>query len=133
MLTKWKLFNFKSVQKETELSLAPLTIFAGPNSSGKSTWIQSILLISQTLASKVPSPAAVVLNGHLAKLGQFDDLRSYKSEADQILVGWEIAPSKIGDFQGPEDFSTRASRFLYKKKSRRKLVEISFSMPTLFP
>jgi predicted ATPase len=92
MLTKWKLFNFKSVQTETELSLAPLTIFAGPNSSGKSTWIQSILLISQTLASKFPSPAAVVLNGNLAKLGQFDDLRSYNSEADQILIGWECQP-----------------------------------------
>jgi len=94
MLTKWKLFNFKSVQKETELALAPLTIFAGPNSSGKSTWIQSILLISQTIASKVQSPAAVVLNGYLTKLGQFDDLKSYGSEANQVLIGWECEPRK---------------------------------------
>nr|WP_290221380.1 DUF3696 domain-containing protein [Trichocoleus desertorum] len=94
MLNKWKLFNFKSVQKETELTLAPLTIFAGPNSSGKSTWIQSILLISQTIASKVQSPAAVVLNGYLTKLGQFDDLKSYGSEANQILIGWECEPRK---------------------------------------
>ncbi|MBD2463210.1 DUF3696 domain-containing protein [Oscillatoria sp. FACHB-1407] len=94
MLTKWKLFNFKSVQKETELALAPLTIFAGPNSSGKSTWIQSILLISQTVASKVQSPAAVVLNGYLTKLGQFDDLKSYGSGANQILIGWECEPRK---------------------------------------
>ncbi len=91
MITKWKLFNFKSVRRETELELGPLTIFAGANSSGKSTLIQSILLISQTLASKISS-RSVVLNGHLTKLGQFDDLRSFESEADQILIGWECRP-----------------------------------------
>ena len=88
MITKWKIFNFKSIRKETDLALAPLTLFAGPNSSGKSTVLQSILLIAQTLAHKVGS-RSVVLNGALAKLGQFDDLRSVDSEANQILVGWE--------------------------------------------
>lgn len=91
MITKWKLFNFKSVRQETELELGPLTIFAGPNSSGKSTWTQSMLLISQTLASRVSS-RSVVLNGHLAKLGQFDDLRSFQSEADQIFIKMECSP-----------------------------------------
>ena len=42
MITKWKVQNFKSIKQETELDLAPLTIFAGANSSGKSTFIQSI-------------------------------------------------------------------------------------------
>jgi predicted ATPase len=126
MLTKWKLFNFKSVQRETELSLAPLTIFAGPNSSGKSTWIQSILLISQTLASKVPSPAAVVLNGHLAKLGQFDDLKSYNSEADQILIGWEIDSSRSEKVQISDDLEFRVSRFLQEETPERIGGEIFF-------
>lgn len=91
MITKWKLFNFKSVRNETEFALGPLTIFAGPNSSGKSTVLQSMLLISQTLASRVSS-RSVILNGPLTKLGQFDDLRSFGSEADQILIGWETTP-----------------------------------------
>jgi len=91
MITKWKLFNFKSVKNETELEFGPLTIFAGPNSSGKSTWIQSILLISQTLSHRVSS-RSVILNGALARLGQFDDLRSFGSDADQIVVGWECRP-----------------------------------------
>ena len=46
MITKWKVFNFKSIRKETELDLGLLTIFAGANSSGKSTFIQSVLLIA---------------------------------------------------------------------------------------
>ena len=53
MISKWRLFNFKSVRKETTVSFAPLTLFAGANSSGKSTILQSILLIVQTLQSNV--------------------------------------------------------------------------------
>ena len=85
MITKWKVFNFKSIREETELDLGPLTIFAGANSSGKSTFIQSILLVAQTLAHKVGS-RSVVLNGALTSLGQFDDLKSNGGASDQITV-----------------------------------------------
>ena len=89
MITKWKLFNFKSVRDETDLELAPLTIFAGSNSSGKSTVLQSMLLIAQTLSSRATT-RPIVLNGELVHLGQFDDIRSFAGEADQISIGWEI-------------------------------------------
>ena len=93
MITKWSVSNFKSINKETQFSLAPLTLFAGPNSSGKSTILQSLLLVSQTLAHKVGS-RSVVLNGALTRLGQFDDLRSYEGEFDQITIGWECHPTE---------------------------------------
>jgi predicted ATPase len=88
VITKWKVFNFKSVRNETELPFAPLTIFAGVNSSGKSTFLQTILLISQTLEHRVSS-RSVVLNGALTRLGQFDDVCSTNGEADQIVIGFE--------------------------------------------
>lgn len=91
MITKWKVFNFKSIREETELELGPLTIFAGANSSGKSTFIQSILLVAQTLAHKVGS-RSVVLNGALTSLGQFDDLKSNGSESDQITIKCTYRP-----------------------------------------
>jgi len=91
MITKWAVSNFKSIVKETSLDLAPLTLFAGPNSSGKSTVLQSLLLVSQTLSHKVSS-RSVVLNGALTRLGQFDDLRSHDGEFDQITIGWECHP-----------------------------------------
>lgn len=93
MITKWTVSNFKSIVKETLLDLAPLTLFAGPNSSGKSTVLQSLLLVSQTLSHKVGS-RSVVLNGALTRLGQFDDLRSYEGEFDQITIGWECQPNE---------------------------------------
>jgi predicted ATPase len=37
MIKKWSVENFKSVNEKVSLELAPLTIFAGANSSGKST------------------------------------------------------------------------------------------------
>jgi len=91
MITNWKIFNFKSIREETDLELSPLTIFAGANSSGKSTFIQSILLVAQTLAHKVSS-RSVVLNGALTSLGQFDDLKSNGGESDQITIKCTCRP-----------------------------------------
>ena len=98
MITKWKVSNFKSIREDTELALGPLTIFAGANSSGKSTFIQSILLVAQTLAHKVSS-RSVVLNGALTSLGQFDDLKSNGSESDQITIKCTCLP--VSEQDGP--------------------------------
>ncbi len=91
MITKWKLANFKCIKQKTELDFAPLTILTGPNSSGKSTLLQSILLIAQTLSSKVNSPS-VALNGDFVELGQFSDVRSFQGESEPVLIGWECTP-----------------------------------------
>ena len=45
-LAQWRLENFKSVHKAS-IDLAPLTLLVGPNSAGKSSLIQSILLFAQ--------------------------------------------------------------------------------------
>ena len=47
MLSKIKIGNFKSI-KDLELELAPLTIFVGPNASGKSNVLESIAILAQT-------------------------------------------------------------------------------------
>lgn len=97
MITGWGVSNFKSIRDNSELRLAPLTIFAGANSSGKSTLIQSILLVTQTLSNKVGS-RSVVLNGALTSLGQFNDLKSIGSDADQIVIKFTCRP--LSDAEG---------------------------------
>jgi predicted ATPase len=101
MISEWKLFNFKSVADETKLSFRPLTLFAGPNSSGKSTCIQSILLICQTLRNPIGS-RPIILNGALARLGQFSDLKTTGSAANAILVGWTLAPAAMDRVAGAD-------------------------------
>ena len=91
MIINWKVANFKSIREETKLELSPLTIFAGSNSSGKSTLIQSILLIAQSLAPKIDT-SHFVLNGVLTNLGQFNDLLSNKGKTDQITIECTYRP-----------------------------------------
>ena len=129
MIAKWKIFNFKSIREETELELGPLTIFAGANSSGKSTFIQSILLIAQTLSHKVGS-RSVVLNGALASLGQFDDLKSNGGESEQITIKCTCRPLPIQDTvrSSGSSFSTHRSIFYGSRSNRPQEIgcEISF-------
>lgn len=73
-LRKWRLGSFKSIAKSVEIDLAPLTVVVGANSSGKSTLIQSILMMAQnSLRSDEKSPPKTQgifeLNGPLVQLG----------------------------------------------------------------
>ena len=128
MITKWKVFNFKSIHEETELDLGPLTIFAGANSSGKSTFIQSVLLVAQTLAHKVSS-RSVVLNGALTSLGQFDDLKSNGGESDQITIKCTCRPLPDQDAAFPRQspFTSRGAYYRPRSNQLREIAcEISF-------
>lgn len=89
MIREWRLKRFKSVRSDTSLLLRPLTVLTGPNSSGKSSLLQSILLIQQTLLSKV-SRRQLVLNGDLVKLGTFQDVLSEDSMDDEVSVGFTL-------------------------------------------
>ena len=91
MITKWKLGNFRSIRDYTEIDFAPLTLFAGANSSGKSTILKSILLIAQTLSHKDHS-RPLVLNGDLIKLKNFNDNISDNSTSKTLEIGFECVP-----------------------------------------
>ena len=135
MIKQWTLFNFKSIQNETKLEMAPLTIFAGANSSGKSTVLQSILIVAQTLADKVNS-RSVVLNGALAQLGQFDDLKSIDSDADQIVIGWECEPPRehhnFGSRRRRQTLSSISCQIAFDTKGSEAQREIAQIQPLLF-
>jgi predicted ATPase len=51
MFTKLSLKNFKTWRNCPDIRLAPVTLILGANSSGKSTLLQSLLLLKQTAAS----------------------------------------------------------------------------------
>lgn len=90
MLKRWSIENFKSFRNRTDIDLAPISIFAGANSSGKSTIIQSILLIKQTL-QYAPASRALALNGPLLKLGTFNDVKNANGTSPYIGISWALA------------------------------------------
>lgn len=81
MLTHLKLDNFKIWRSTGPLRLAPLTLLLGTNSSGKSSLIQSLLLIRQTVKSDDPNldlnlgnPDNDTSKPDSVTLGQFQDV-----------------------------------------------------------
>jgi len=78
MLTQLSLHHFKSWERIEKMRLAPITGFFGTNSSGKSSILQLLLLIKQTIES---SDRAAVL--------EFGDERSltYLGSFHEVLFG----------------------------------------------
>ena len=65
--------GFKCLAEESRIEIRPLTILAGANSSGKSTIMQPLLLMKQTLQASY-DPGALLLNGPNVKLTSVDQL-----------------------------------------------------------
>jgi predicted ATPase len=72
MLEFLRLTNFKAA-RELPLELRALTLLAGLNGSGKSTVLQSIALLKQSLKQGLPNPS-LHLRGDLVQLGKCEDV-----------------------------------------------------------
>ena len=72
MIKYWQIKNFKSLNDSKKLDIRPITFLVGPNSSGKTSILQSILMLRQTVESKDPK-SALILQDHI-DLGSFKDV-----------------------------------------------------------
>lgn len=72
MITNIHIKNFKSLKDSGKIEFKPITFFVGPNSSGKTSIFQSILLLRQTIRSKDPK-SALILQDYI-DLGSFKDI-----------------------------------------------------------
>ena len=94
MLTNWRIEGFKAIRSMIELPLAPLTIFTGSNSSGKSTVLQSMLVIAQTLQHRNHN-IPLITNGALLSLGGFDDILNDESKSRKLTIGFTLQPANV--------------------------------------
>src|SRR5438093_5693482 len=67
--------GFKSIANEQRIEIRPLTILAGLNSSGKSSIMQPVLLLKQTLEASY-DPGPLLLSGPNVKFASADQLLS---------------------------------------------------------
>lgn len=96
MFTAWRLENFKSVRGPVELALAPLTCLTGANSSGKSTVLQSMLMLAQTTRYSPPW-VPLELHGPMVSLGTLTDVRTSGVSADApVRVGFSFVRGEVG-------------------------------------
>jgi predicted ATPase len=81
-LTGIRVGGFKSLLKNTTVELRPLTVVAGPNSAGKSSIMQPLLLLKQTLEASY-DPGALLINGPNVRFTSADQLMS-KCDRDHV-------------------------------------------------
>jgi len=72
MLTKLRIRNFKCFEDTGEMEIRPLTLFVGPNSSGKSSILQMLLALRQTVES-IDIRTAFAPNDGWVRLGSYPD------------------------------------------------------------
>lgn len=91
-ITRITVAGFKSINQEQSIEVRPLTILAGANSSGKSSMMQPLLLLKQTLEAPY-DPGALLLNGPNVRFTLADQLLSHtngRKTVDAFHVGIEV-------------------------------------------
>jgi len=98
MLTKITLKNFKKFQNNS-FPLSKLNLLTGVNGKGKSTLLQSILLIYQSIDQDANTNQAF-LQGKYVELGTFEDVqnRYLSPKQEDILIEYDFSD----DFQNPK-------------------------------
>src|SRR5438552_19053615 len=84
--------GFKSISQEQSIEIRPLTILAGANSSGKSSIMQPLLLLKQTLEAGY-DPGPLLLHGPNVKFTSADELLSRigkRHSSDSFQIGMRL-------------------------------------------
>jgi hypothetical protein len=125
MITQLRAQNFKSWQDTGTLQLAPLTGLFGANNSGKTSILQVLLMLKQTVEHPSPDWNEPLYFGDeysLVNLGSFDDIihRPINDQSLGISVFWKhIEPYSVNSLF----FST----FIDKKDKQPHLAEFCYT------
>lgn len=91
-VTRLSVAGFKSISQEQSIEIRPLTILAGANSSGKSSMMQPLLLLKQTL-EETYDPGALLLYGPNVKFTSGEQLLSRMGRgktSDTLVLGISV-------------------------------------------
>jgi predicted ATPase len=84
MILTTKLKNFKGFQNEITFPVSKINLLTGINGRGKSSFLQSLLLIRQSLEEQ-NDLEKVIFNGSCVNLGTFHDVKN-RSTGNDILI-----------------------------------------------
>ena len=141
MISKIHIKNFKALRDTGELEIKPITFLVGPNSSGKTSLIQAILALRQTVRSQDPH-TPLILDDDYITLGSYRDAVFGHDEKNKIGIGfeadenrWEIVFSvyRSGNNQGAIylkslDFDGENIPMPQKEKGKISKKSINFSI-----
>ena len=96
-ITKIAVEGFKSIAEECEIDIRPLTILAGANSSGKSSIMQPLLMLKQTLEAPY-DPGPLLIDGpnvQFTEAAQFLSALTGEKGTDRFQVQIETRKSNF--------------------------------------
>ena len=96
MITEFRLKNFKCL-KDDCFPLSKINVFAGRNGIGKSSLLQSMLLIAQSLDDN-GLLKKIKINGDFLQLGTYSDIISRDSKDGKMSIRLTSDDSPEGDF-----------------------------------
>jgi len=115
VIKTFRLHNFKAFRDTGEIPLKPITVIAGPNSAGKSSILQSLLLLKQTLEATMDLP--LNLDGRFIQASALSDLTFNQPALDDSEIGYDFTlehqlPSTAVSSYFPHVQSLRKPAFL---------------------
>jgi predicted ATPase len=125
-ITKLYIMNFRGVAGLLGVDIAPITVFLGPNSSGKSTCIHALASLSQTikLLNNI-SPLALDDQHADVHLGRFIDVIHTKSYADHLCLGFDFDSYKVPRKHGSRlRMESEPCQFIYTFKGTKRTQDL---------
>ena len=119
--------NFKSYATLQKINISDLSVFLGANSSGKSTALQALLAIKQTMECN-SRDIELLLSGQYVALGDFDDV-VYDKMRNDFSIGIDFRCEKSNETSDKKD--SYGIKWFFKKAEDRfqallSKVEISY-------
>ncbi len=93
MISSLRLINFKPFENQF-LLLRPLTLLSGLNSTGKSSVLQSLLLLRQSYQQSLLLEMGLGLNGDLVRIGTAQDAL-FEGAGKEDPIGFDLVWEKI--------------------------------------
>lgn len=94
-ITHLSLRGFKSLRQEQSIEIRPLTVIAGVNSSGKSSMIQPLLLLKQTLEAPY-DPGPLLLDGPNVSITRIEQVLSREQSRATAAKDFTVAFTVYG-------------------------------------
>ena len=90
MLKEYQIQNFKAFSGPVSIPIKPLTLIYGPNSAGKSSIIQSLMLLKQTLEESDTAETGLRPKGQFVDLGSFREFIHLHETQKRFSVRFEV-------------------------------------------
>ncbi len=129
-ITKITVAGFKSLREEQSIEIRPLTILAGANSSGKSSIMQPLLLLKQTLEASY-DPGPLRLDGPNVRFTSAEQFLSHVGRGkhtDVFSVGIEIGGRSLATYfrkQSGKPIEVQRSVFIKGKNKAELRVDMT--------